>query len=487
MTKSLTALLAATTAFAAFTMPATAQCVQDDATHSTCAADDADGYALATDYHELTVEPGVTVSSSGHTIVLEDGAGGGESIFNTVINDGSITSDGGDAIKGGEHFTVTNRPDGIIATSGPAGDDGITAGDYLLVNNQGTISVLDKAIDGGDRSELNNDGSIVSYALDADTVDLGDHARVVNGHDGVIAGTDRAVDLGDFARLHNDGFIGGGGGEGIEMGDRGELTNYGTIESYMDDAFNAGQRVEVYNWGTIANRGFAGAEPQDGIDLDSGQIYNYGTGTISSAEDAAIDFDAGNGSQSGIYNEGVIEGAYAVMVETGASGDPANVDRQRIINKGVLRGTSGIAALLGAGMDEVNLYEGSTLEGSIDFGADDDLLAFIGAPAIEGRVGIFDGGDDTDVISMADITMANVLSVTGAADDFVLSLLADLGDPLSEYAYNFVNFELIEIGDETYTTADFVAGVGAIPLPAGLPLLAGALGGLALLRRRHAA
>ena len=266
------------------------------------------------------------------------------------------------------------------------------------------------------------------------------------------------------------------------------VTNFatGVIEG-IDDAVNVGQNAEIVNFGRIENIASAGDDPQDAIDLDSGTITNHSGGQILSTFDAAIDFDAGNGSQSVIVNDGEIRGTIAVEVELGLGSDPANVDNQKIVNNGILTGTSGIAAVLGAGDDIVELLAGSEVNGTLLFGADDDSLMLHGTGPLAGAYGDFDGGDDTDTVQFFDLALSDLIGASGTADDLMLTFAFDNNGTPDSFAYHFLDFELFAFGagsSPAVYSAGAVLAAAAVPVPAaGLLLLAG-LGGLAVARRR---
>ncbi|WP_375688185.1 VPLPA-CTERM sorting domain-containing protein [Pseudooceanicola sp. LIPI14-2-Ac024] len=450
----------------------------------------------------VTVLDGAEISHDDHTIRLDEADGDD----NTLINGGLITSSGGDAVKAEDGFTLEN--DGEITTTG-AGDDGVVVGDEADITNRGTIRTVDKAVETGDDSTVLNFGLIESVATDGDTdaVDVGDGSTVVNRVGGQIIATDRAVDMGDDTRLHNRGLI-SAGGEAVETGDNAIIKNFATgIIEGVDDALNPGQNVTIHNWGIIRNIATAADEPQDAIDLDSGDIINHEGAEITSTFDAAIDFDGIERAPgdavvvSKIKNMGKIAGKIGILVQEYDEVEdgellPRNVDVQHVINTGELSGETW-AAVLGEGDDIVELHAGSTLNGGIDLGGDDDTLAIFGPGAISGDYGIFEGGAGEDLAEFHMIDFFDLIGVSGTAELLTLEFAEALpvstfsalsaGTPGS-FSYTFANFELFDFGADdspTRYTADDLAAMAAVPVPAAGLLLAGGLAGLGALRRRR--
>ncbi|MGR3323658.1 MAG: VPLPA-CTERM sorting domain-containing protein [Pseudooceanicola sp.] len=449
--------------------------------------DDTDGLIDNADDVAVTVVGGATVTNTTRANADDPTLGiEGDDSSLAVQATGKVGSET-TAVLAKDGFVMVN--DGEIS----AADDAVIADDDVTITNNGVITAKGLTTDTGFGIDVDNDstvinnGTIASTAIDADTVDVGKDSTVTNNAGAIITATDRAVDMNDRSTLENHGTI-TAGGEGVETGDGATIRNHATglIEA-VDDALNPGQDVTVHNWGIIRNVAGQGDEAQDAIDLDSGAIHNHAGAEISSTRDAAIDFDAGNGTQSLIDNAGRIAGEYAVMVELGGGSDPANVDSQKIVNRtgAELTGRSGTAAILGLGNDEVELHAGSTLNGALDLGGDDDKLTFFGNTSIDGAYGIFDGGDGQDGAVFDGAFLADLAGVTGTADNLFLTFL---GDSRTEYTYNFVNFELFDFGaNGTYRqyASDQIAALAQVPLPAGALLLGAALGGLGMARRRR--
>lgn len=276
--------------------------------------------------------------------------------------------------------------------------------------------------------------------------------------------------------LINDDFIESTADEGVEMEDDAAVTNYGTIKGF-DDALQVGENAVIENYGTIENTQAPGnPDPQDAIDIDSGRITNGSTGVIKSVTDAAIDFDEAEGDGL-IVNRGRIEGTRAV--ET----DSANARSQIVDNHGQIIGTSGLALNLGAGADALNMYRGGTVDGGADFGVGIDSLWFASdffedAVGLFGGGAIFDGAGSFDTVEFAGVMESDITGVSFSGDVLSLGLFGTAELRLT--AWERYVFEDVTL------RFDGAAGFAPVPLPAPLLMLLGALGGLALVRRRAA-
>lgn len=459
----LRSLLLASVALVPFAMPAQAACtiaLPSNGDTVTCTGIDTTGIVNNQARNvTVTIEDGAAVNNAAtpgtHVIHLRDGA--------------SVTVHGALASAPGSNRDAMNlRHDASVTINGPVSapnpdSDGVQAEDRLslTVEAGGSITAGKKGVNGGD----------------------GDESQVVN-HGTIIAGT-----------------------EGVELGDESSVVNHGTIEG-DDDAINIGERATIENHGMIrSKRDSKGADfVQDGIDLDSGIITNFGT--ILSEDDAAIDFDATDYADeaSVIVNTGLIEGKYGIIVETGtdadgnANGETANIARQEVYNGGTIQGIGGLALNLGAGDDLYVGFAGSRILGDLDLGLGDDLVQTATGAAIYGDVrlgagndifvlsdrydpdttftfGLIDGGAGTDVVSFADYSFADLATVDWLDDIVSLGFL-------DGFALRFTNFDTFSFSDVTVAVADL--SLPAVPVPAPALMLLSALGGFAALRRRHA-
>lgn len=176
---------------------------------------------------------------------------------------------------------------------------------------------------------------------------------------------------------------------------------------------------------------------------------------------------------SGVDADGYVDGAQGttVVIEDGAVVNP----------------TAGFSLVLGAGEDQV-LSEG-TLNGSADFGADEDLFEIYGSEysSIFGGSGsIFDGGSGYDIVDFKDIMFDDV-SVAAIANGFNLTILNSIGGTFDIALTNWEEFAFVGGRGIFVLTAEEIADFvpAAVPLPAGALLMLTGLGGLVAMRRRQ--
>jgi hypothetical protein len=421
------------------------------------------------------------------TVVVEAGA----TVENTAANTPALRLSGNTtAVKnaGTIRNPNTNNNNANNAIQG--------TGTGLAVTNHGLIESGDRGIHitgGSGGFSLENHGTIRSrrQAVRTENALLLPGSRVENW--GTIESqTDRAVQLrGRGSTVINHGTL-IGGDEVIEARDDFLLTNTGTIRA-RDGAVDAdGAQFasgRVFNFGLIEGT-------DDGLDMDEGEVFNAATGVIRSrdlptGEGNGIDIDEvfDNGvtadlRPSGpvtILNEGLIEGPRAI------GSDPAATNSVTIRNSGTLRGTSGTAVALAPGQTGVLwLTQAGVIDGDVRFAGGDDTVHFSDLRPGAGIMGLFDGGAGTDTVHF-EYLIGDVVSLTQVGD--LIALALDIrADTL--FAASFRNFEFWSFSDtDPLTTEALVARFaqpGPVPLPAALPMLLAALGGIALLRRRRA-
>lgn len=398
----------------------------------------------------LSPDSGDTVTCSGtETNELKDGS---KDITVNLLPDAVIdtTVSGDDAIKLKDNGNTVN----VAATAQViGGDEAIVLGDGGVVENLGTITAADKGIVGENEAGEKATGLSVYNGINKD---------------------------GDPATIDTTASITAPADEGIESGDNTLVVNYGVIEGF-DDALDVGDNATIFNFGRIENTATAAdvvADPdaaQDAIDIDSGIIFNLGSGEIISTTDAAIDFDAGSAGST-IFNEGTIRGTLAINT------DGADMQGQVVINSGVLEGTSGTALMLGAGADTLGMIAGGTLIGGADFGeGEDDLILAAGFLLTADLAGgaLLDGGLGDDLVLFESYNIADVTVQSAVGEDMLLSIMG--------FDVNLRSWELFEFADTgPLTAAEFKAqALAPVPLPGGLPLMLAGLGGLAVVRTRR--
>ncbi|WP_103333536.1 VPLPA-CTERM sorting domain-containing protein [Pseudotabrizicola formosa] len=431
----------------------------------TCGAPDSDPVSSAQDGLAVVVtSTGSVTSTNRNTPPL---ALGGTTV--SVVNDGII-----------DNSDTRNNTDAIQAT-----------GSGLTIVNSGKISSGDRAIhalDGfGGGLVVTNlaDGEITSRRQTIRTEGSAPGSVVTNY--GTISSLEgRALQLrGQGTSVTNYGTL-IGGEEVIEARDDFSLVNYGSIK--IRDGVEDQDGVQFAS-GTVLNHGLIQGS-DDGIDIDEGTITNTATGRIittgSGGNGIDIDPEFDNSRDplrpSGtvtIINAGYIEGPSAIGT------DPAAQNRVEVYNSGTLVGRDSPAIALAPmqGDSLVSLSRDSQVFGDILFGGGNDVLEIKALSAGFLFDGQADGGAGQNTLRLTDYLLADIASFSLVDGVVQFALTSVAGETLGR----FVNFDTWLLGDGTrYATRDLAAQFAPVPLPAGLPLMLAALGGLALLRRRTA-
>lgn len=474
MSRSALLVSAALGALVFSTSAAKAQCAPNNPSGGqtvTCTTDDTNGFSDGSNDVTVNINAGVTVSNAGGDAINVDGDE--NAINNSGILDGS---DEGIQIEGPD-----SEVHNFAGASITGGDNGVQIeGDGTTLTNAAGASITggDRGIE-AEKAEnviIENTGSITGATSDG--IRAGNGAQITNEATGTISGGDDGVQIADDnATITNHGTISalavqadGSSSEGITGGDNITLINTGTLEA-NDDAFQTGLNANVTNTGTIRS------VANDGLDIDTGAVVNSGTIIAEGVEDG-IDYDAGvdTASISTIDNQlgGLISGVVGVNV------DPDNNARQFITNAGTITGTGGVAAFLEEGDDAFTLLETGVVNGTVDLGADNDLLTLSGAQmALVGGGDLFDGGDDVDTIAFDGVASTDLVSLTIAS---LASTLEFSNEDGSISTLLFKNFEFFSFTDGIFAIEEFAS---AVPIPAAGLLFAGALGAFGVYGRKR--
>lgn len=487
-----TAMAVSLTALCAFAAPASAACEDGgDAGNPTLTCTGTDGAPIEDDRDNLsvTVETGAELVDADRPVELT----GSDQLLENL---GLIESVDDDAVRG--------------------------KGANLTVNNSGTIDGGDRGIrlqDDADGFTLNNlaDGEIFArrQAVRLDNGDALKDATITN--DGLIDSTEgRAIQSrGPGTTITNNGTL-RGGEEVVEGREDFTLQNNGTIairglswdadtQDWTNENAPDDEDGVQFAGGDLENSGVI-LGTDDGVDIDEGTITNRAGGAIvstGSADDpsiggSGIDVDAlfeptvGDDRLAGaltIVNEGYIEGVNAIGTDPGDidNAEPSSTSELTIENSGTLVGRSGTAIQMAPtqGNSSLTLSGDSEIFGDVIFGGGDDVLTVgdvTSGPLINS---VFDGGDGDNTVRFTDLALADITSARFNSDFIRLAFDTDG----NEIAGDFENFGFWEFGDDDVrTTSQLLAELPQatpIPLPAGLPLMLTALGGLAWLRRRN--
>ncbi|MEH2513014.1 Ca2+-binding RTX toxin-like protein [Nitrobacteraceae bacterium AZCC 1564] len=407
----------------------------------------------------------ISITNSG-TITASDAdavRGGGNT---TIDNTGVITSvSTGDDLNDAIDFqddgdgTVRNHAGGSIigAHHGITGAQGITVindAGATIIGQSGSAVNIDNADGEANKVTVTNHGTLLGMANASQ-----------DDSDGDAVDVDGLLQLDNYGQIRGLGATGthdGGANvsEGVAAGG-GAINNYAgaTIYGYgraiqIDDSTNGGAlaATTIYNEGTIQGDGHGpeNFEPGSdaGITLDgreainilgtfADRITNTATGQII----GGIFTDGGNDS---INNDGTITALNGNAVSMGDGDDflrvggtiTGNVDmgagndevittstghilgmasfgegNDKLNNSGEIKAGAGAVAIdMGAGDDWINLYLGTTVQGTIALGAGND---FVASTANGGFV--IDAGDGDDQIYMSSSVVGGDDVITGGA------------------------------------------------------------------------
>ncbi len=388
-----------------------------------------------------------------------------------------------DAIQGeGATLTLTNA--GTIR----GGDRGVRLqdlADNVTITNSGEISARRQAVrfDNGDalaNASITNSGLIESREGRA-IQSRGPGTTIVNS--GILRGAEEVVEAREGFSMVNTGTIALKG-----------LSWDASTQSWTNNGAPTDEDGVQFASGTLTNSGVI-LGTDDGVDLDQGEVVNSGAIVSTGADGdpsnggSGIDIDetfeptVGADVPAGpltIENTGHIEGVRAI----GADSD--STSEITIENSGTLVGRSGTAIEMapGQGDSSLTLDGDSAIFGDVLFGGGNDLLTVgtvSSGPLINS---VFDGGAGDNTVSFAALALGDVTTARFGSDLTALTL----DTPNGAISGAFRNFGLWQFGTApALTTAEFRGALPqsvVVPVPAALPLLLSALGGLAWMRRR---
>lgn len=421
----------------------------------------------------FSAENGVAVAvESGASVVSADGA-------TPAI---ALEGDGVSVVSAGRIVQSDIRDDGVAI---------LGRGDGLSVVNSGTISSGDRAIvmeGGSNLSVVNQAGATIEARRETIRAQEDSPGARIENFGTIRSSEGRVLQLRSFgATIFNYGDL-IGGAEVVEG--RGDffLENRGNIflndPSIVDEDGVQFAGGEVQNFGSITGS-------DDGIDVDEGKIENAAGAVIrSTAPDAndnsGIDidpvFDDGINPLRApgpleIFNAGLIEGPSAI------GSDEESASEVAITNTGTLLGRGGTAVRFSEiqGDSVLNLSGESRIFGDVFFGAGDDIVTI--APLTSGILidGFFDGRLGRNTVIFDGIGLGDLRSFALNGDQVDLLFFSGADRLTGE----FRNFGTWVVEGRSFSAAELADEVGLVPVPAGLPLLLSALGGIAWLRRRR--
>ncbi len=297
------------------------------------------------DIANLGTISGATGVSLGNNVTLHN---------RTTFNNFGFPVDGGDitgatdGVVGGNNLNLSN---GNLCTITGTNDDGVQAGNYLMLDNYGDIKAGSRGVEAGDNATLTNHGA-----------------------DGI------------YFTL---GLIHGNNGDGVNVDNAGTITNNleATISSTNEDAVDL-------NYGSVTNHGIltGGTGVGDnGIEVDGGGVTSItNTGSIYAYQGIDINDEANDSLISSGSNTGSNYAYQSIDINGGAN--------DSVISSGSITGIGDLAITLGGGDDSVVLNDGSFVNGTIDGEAGNNTLTF-------------NGGQDSLYDSTGNVVMGSVYNM----------------------------------------------------------------------------
>jgi len=257
----------------------------------------------------LTINGGVTVSSSSLEAVILDG-GGTTSV--SITNAGKLSSVlNGLLVQNAAELTAFDNTGGIIESTGAAG-----AGLYLqedqnnAITNAGTI----RNISSGDGLKLDTEAQTQDFI----------NSGTISSATGIAINADAAM-TGATNGFVNSGTITGGGGTAIDAEAAFKLTNSGTITGHIDHA-SSGSLTVTQTAGSISGNITSTADAAHNLSLSGGSItgnitLNGATANTFLLNGATVNgnIDLGDGAANNVtLTKGSILGSLDIGANTSA-------------------------------------------------------------------------------------------------------------------------------------------------------------------------
>lgn len=452
-----------------------------------------------------------TVANAGRGLNLRDAAGGTVVNGSTTNSTALIRSDGGDAVRVGSNFAVTNY--GTIAAYGVVNDASsnnafnsapLSTSTATTYSAGGGFSFEDiDATHGATNSSLDNYGTITGARHGVQAGAAGSSLTVTNRADGQIIGRNGSgvgfdTTTSDATKIvvNNYGLIRGdyaGGGNIIDRTGNASPTNDGDGDGVDIDG---AATIHNYATGQILATGAGGydsggrANTSDAISIGGGVIVN--DGTIRGATYGVIVNNDAVASRSGVAATSItnnadatIEGqaGFAIRLENKlgtAADDDTIVNAGTIIGNGSIPDGAATVTLQNGATDtnSTGTLDGVTYTGTgsarfirgdgaaIQMGEGNDTLTNTGTiTGNTGRAINMEGGNDTVNFSAGTITG----SINGGAGTDTLNLGAGVST-----ASAIQNFEAFGVASGRATLSGVVNGSALTKSGAGTLVLAGA-------------